>query len=658
MSFAGLTPSDAPTLASIARALGPRVRERPSEWVRRNVTVVDEGGGFGAGLFDIHHLPWTRAALDALIGEPLKRGVVMRGPAQVGKTIGMFGTVGSRIATDPCNVLYMVENEDKASELAMRRWRKFVLNTRVLRELIAAAADDGERTTQVDWPFPGGALNFRWAGSASGATGTPYPLVVLDDYTLILKSWDRSLGSPWNYALGRTNACRAISQVWTFAHPTVEGEGIDELFRQLSDARHWSFSCPHCGSVILPSWWTCVDLRGLDREARPDPERAVFVCPACAREVAAGERAREVWPEDRGGSGRFESELAPEDAAGRQYTGLALHGLVHPRFALADLVREYLSLRSDQARLGWMGPRLGEPFRSGRIPLTADGVRARLADRPTRVMLPGGERGVRYACAGVDVQDNAENPVLYVQVEAYAASGAEYLAAVVKLRGWPALGLFLAEWNAPVANESGVIAGTMGISLCTIDCRFGTSHVLEFARYTRVNSIAGGRRVKVLPVEFEPSLDRHRGEPWYRMSSDAQRTDPDNPAAGKVDRYQLHRHTVVEEGLSRWGGGERMRVLCEVPPEYEAHLRSQQLLPVKSKHGWDDGREEWVKIHNRIDDWLMAGCYCRAGAVIELGLNRIHALPEREAKRREVAAGRGDRRRDDWWRGVPVDIWR
>lgn len=639
MIAARLSHADAGTMRSIAAAIRPRVRARPSEWASKRLRAIGDGSGGGVSHYEPDYMPWQQDIMDVLFLERHKRGVVCMGPAQVGKTTIIQANIASRIETDPCNVLYMVENESKAVEMG-QRFGELIAGVPEISDVIELGEKSGKRSGMIDVPFPGGALKFRFAGTASGATGTPYPLVVLDDYTLIDKVWPRELGSPWIYAQGRTNACRDISEVWTFAHPTVEGVGIDALYHDLTDRRRWVISCPNCGATVYPSWHECVDLRGIDRDDNPDPDKAVFVCQGCAKEITRAALIRETWPQRLGGSGRLESELDDEAARQRDYVGIAIHGLLHPRFGLSTLVREYVKLRTDMDRVAWFGPRLGEAPRSRKGVLSAKALRESItAGRPSQIVVPGGPSGVRHVCAGVDVQLDPQNPVLYVRVEGYAVSGAEYVTHAVKLRGWQALALFLAECRVPAASEQG--RANMGVDLCAIDCRFGTSHVLEFCRYTRVVNCEG-RRVKLLPVEYEPSLAKHRGAPWFRMSPESGRIDPENPHLGPIDRYQIWRHRAVDDEICRWREG-RVRVVCEIPDEFIHHLTSQHLTPMPDRHGWGDPGEEWAVVKGRVDDWLQAGAYARAGAVIEFDINDLYKKAQ-QAHTRTPRERRGDRR--------------
>jgi len=164
-----------------------------------------------------------------------------------------------------------------------------------------------------------------------------------------------------------------------------------------------------------------------------------------------------------------------------------------------------------------------------------------------------------------------------------------------------------------------------------IDSRYLTGEVMDNCRLHLTTT--AGANLQRIPVHHEPSSALNR-QVTVQMRSEKRRINPHKPWLGAIDAYDLHRHTWVERVLAAYRE-QRFRFALPLTGqdgapsrrEVESHFHSQNLVYLKTTHGFEKPEPEWAKIKDRRDDWLQACVYATAAAF--MGRTQAGTLSER-----------------------------
>lgn len=614
---------DADMLRRVADLVRPVRRERPSVWAKNHVYIPAQASPNRPGWYDASLSPQIPAILDARFDNPGKRGVIIIKPAQIGVSTAMLVQLLSATRTTRGRILYVIGNRDKAETFDTDLFMPMVENSPTLARDFERAQVDA-RSKMRSRPFPGGAVDFVGAGSASSLMSLSYPEACIDEYEQGLEDFPAKAGSLFEFAKGRQSAptVRDIAWMSVFSHPRLHMQGIHKLFHELSDQRLATIDCPHCGAAWAPRW-AHVKFTRTREDHEPDPESAEFCCPACARAISDDKRRAAARPPSLGGSFRYQSCLADDEAARREWIGLWPHGLLDGGRTVVSFAREYAAVRRDEVALRtWFNLVMGEPFQQTGVIVTPATVREVLA-APRPALLPGGPSGVRLLVAGADVQAPRDNPTIYAAAVAYLHNGVRVLCACERLAGFNALKAWLAGFSVPVGDAGLFSRGQptgrreIGFSGLGIDENWETGQVLDFCRGS-VISAARNAAMVLLPVGFKPHL--HADMPSKR-ASDEKSINPLLPHLGPIKRMELHRHSWVDRVQRAWAE-KRVSILGAMPAELEVHMAANVLGPVKTRHTWETARLEWEKVKDAQDDWAMAQVYAEVVAALEFGLDQ------------------------------------
>ncbi len=626
--FHGPSPAAERVYQRLAKAFRPRTRERPSAWAEKYVRLTGEQSP-RPGPVRLDFECFQRAIMDAHFEEPHKRGVIGIKPGQVGWSTLMVMLMVCLACTDPGSFLYATTDQTKAEAFATREWGGMLRNSDAVREMLEAT--NLEDSTRKSAKFPGGFLDWFGAGGEGGLTSVGRKCVWLDEYDLASKNYMKGAGGDlWQAALVRTRQYKGMERIDAFAHPSFENDTIHKLWCDWSDRRRWVFDCPRtgCAGPIFPRF-DLIRIEGIkqtdgpaDAEelAKVDPAKSWLRCPHCGEKVTDAERAAALWEPQKGGTGRFESELSAEEAGGREWIGLWITSLCSHRTTVAELVKRWSLARSDEQRLEFFGKGCGEPYRSNSAVVPIDLVESRVQTME-RIVVPGGALGVHAVTAGVDVQAPEEHPTLYTQMWGWSAAGHGFLLACEKLSGWAAFFEYLRTAYVWRAGEDGGAEERLGIECVGIDCGAWTGQVLTQSRTEVYSSITGGQ-VQMIPLRYAGHI---KSTLPAVLPPDVKRIDPANPHRGMIERYDLHRNTWVNRHMRRWLE-KRATILCDPPPDLQGHLSANVQRPIQNVHGWQSATEfEWVKADDGLrDDWFQAGAYAECVAALKRDLNTIH----------------------------------
>lgn len=607
-------------LSILARELTPREILAPSEFGRRYVSLPSSISA--STTFDPDFKPWTRDILDLCRREPRKRGLIGLKRSQIGMSIAAMVMMAAEMDGLGGPMLYVTTDADKARRFAESYVDPIIEGCpRLVRSRLTAAKDLGQSDRMLSKPFVAGLLDLCGAGSESGVISVARRVVVLDEYEQSAANFAKATKSDlFQVAIERMAQYPHTSRFWCFGHPRFEGSDIDMLYRSISDQRPWTYDCPLCRAPIAPKWknvqFTRKGADGLD-----DPSSAELVCPVCAGVIHdAARRSAVRRPDGRrgGGSGRFESELAPEVARERPYIGVAVHGLADPDVSLAELAGKWVLCASPAQRFDFLNKVCGEAVNVGRQVLRPEDIRAMLDPAAPAVAPPG----TIMVVTGADVQAPRENPTCYCVTVALSRTHAWILDArtVSGLIAW-----------VEYSRRRGIIAtghaGTLPIMAAAIDTGYEGGQVLDLCRERSLwySQAVAGRYVSPAPMKFVAHLNADNPAvrpPAHKLLK------PGSEHLGELAHYHwLHRHSWVDRVMRMMIEG-RVSVLGQQPPDLPAHLGSQYLAPVENIHGLAPDREEWRCVKGVPDHYLMALTYAVAGAVLVHKLDQIAAWPD------------------------------
>lgn len=618
-----LSRADLPMLEAFRKSITPRVRRRPSEWAEENVVLTSQQGADRPGPYQCGYYPWLRTFHDILHDNPAKKGVVVVKPSQVGFTLAAFNIIASWCATNDVNILYLISRKEEAQSQVAKRWDPLVKSIPVLAERFEEAKADDQRQVMLERPYRGGGIDFAGAGSASAVSSRTYPALVVDEWDQCEANFPSRFGGLMNFVLGRQPS-RAVNKVLiVFSHPTLKGQGVDQVYTDFSDQSRWVWDCPHCGETVDPAY-ELIHFREHDDHGKPIPETAELRCARCNSVITDDERARAVWsPKERkGGTGRLWSPMPAEDAATRDYIGFGTHRLSDPYISVVEGARKVERAPNERERQSAMNVFWGEPYKPKAAVIDANRVEEiiRISDR---IQVPGGRKGCWYLTVGTDVQAPRENPTLVSAAVAWSGLGHAFVVDLVAMRGKAAYLNWLSGLTVALSDAHAVTGlDRMGLDAVGIDDAWPADEIKDLCR-TVIYSRLSSAHIELVPMRFTTGTVS-RDVP-FKLRDERKRTNPTRPELGTIPMYDLHRHPWVDRTARRVSEGT-ISVLCRPPHDFSAQMTANVLRPVEQKHSWEAPRLEWEKIKDARDDWMMALVYAEAVAAITLELDSIHEL--------------------------------
>ena len=250
-------------------------------WATRNVR-------FGAespfpGPFDPGRLPFYRRLLEVLSPDHPARVVVLRGSAQIGKTVIEEIFLGGTEDLDPCPFLFVHPTESNAHRWVRSKWWPRVRITPALSRIFAGrSSKEGGASLMLQERKDGrGMLIVSSANSAASLSMVSARRQVQDDLSL----WeDLPEGDPEGLADDRSKAF-AWGKIFKVSTPNLAHKCriSDAFVRGTQEYLH--VPCPHCG-YRHPLEWEQFRAR-----AEVDPTQAFFVCPECGGVIEEQHRA-------------------------------------------------------------------------------------------------------------------------------------------------------------------------------------------------------------------------------------------------------------------------------------------------------------------------------------------------------------------------------
>jgi phage terminase large subunit GpA-like protein len=352
-----------------------------SEWADEYRQLSSESSA-EAGRWSTSRAEYQRGMMDAVSDKSIETVVLMTA-AQIGKTELINNVVGFHISQDPAPMLVVQPTLEMAQTWSKDRLAPAIRDTPALSAKIKDPRSRDSGNTTLHKVFPGGHVTACGANSPSSLASRPCRVILCDEVDRYPLSAGTE-GDPIALAKKRSTTFwnKKIILVST---PTEKGASRIEAAYEESDQRRYYVPCADCGEEQELKW---ANVRWQDG----DPKTAEYICEHCGTCWGDAKRFQAIrygrWQANAEGDGKT--------------AGFHISALYSPWTALEDIVRDFLTSKSDPMRLkAWVNTTLGETFEE-------DGERIdefSLFDRKEDFgeTLPA---GAVVLVAGVDVQDD------------------------------------------------------------------------------------------------------------------------------------------------------------------------------------------------------------------------------------------------------------
>ena len=250
------------------------------------------------GPFDPDRFPFYRRILEVLSPDHPARMVVLRGSAQIGKTVIGEIFLGGCQALDPAPFMVVHPTEGNVLRWIIGKWWPLVRNTAALAAIYdyRGSKEGGSSRAMQERRDGGGLVIFSGANSAASLSQVSVKRQLQDDL-----SWWQPLkeGDPEGLADDRSKAF-IDAKIFKTSTPNLEHDcRVSEAYRRGTQEK-FHVPCPHC-DFYQPLEWA-------DFKTRIDsnPTAINFVCPACGGLIEERHRfdivRRGRWVADRPGA--------------------------------------------------------------------------------------------------------------------------------------------------------------------------------------------------------------------------------------------------------------------------------------------------------------------------------------------------------------------
>jgi phage terminase large subunit GpA-like protein len=273
----GLGDGRAVVLSGLARGMQPPERVPVSVWAERQRHVSAEAGTPHPGKWRNDRVPHLVEPMDKMSWHDPTRRVVLKGPAQSGKSEVGVNFFGATVCGSPCTILIVLPSLDEAKKYNKVKLQPTVDETKALSSTVRDdAARDTRGSTALMKRFPGGWAIVTGANSAKGLQMISARALVREEVSGYPDDVD-GRGDPAAMAEDRLTAFRARGfKILDVSTPNLAGSCRITEWEAEGDRRRRYLPCPHCGIFQQLTW---EGFRFRDAEGRR--VAAHFVCPAC-----------------------------------------------------------------------------------------------------------------------------------------------------------------------------------------------------------------------------------------------------------------------------------------------------------------------------------------------------------------------------------------
>lgn len=343
--------------STLADAIRPPERVKFSDWIARNIVLVD--GPQAGTLWRADGAPYLVEIADCLGDDhPCNLVTIRKGQQSGASILGLAWTIFIA-EREPANTLYAAPGIDTLREMNSQKLQPLIdasEKRRGKRIFQPQTSRSGVGSTTYEKKFTGGYLALANANAAMDLSTKTIKKGVKDE----VSKWQDipGIGDPENLFFGRFTAFRRtrdwkILEISTPEHDTGDeaglGEGhcrIDRSFKA-SDQRFWNIDCPSCGDAFVQS----LKLFRIDAE---NPDESYMTCPSCGHPVSEAERVIAVR------RGRYVATAPGRD----RHPGFHIDAFMSLMMSYGDIARDWLKAESggERAKKDFANLVLGIPY--------------------------------------------------------------------------------------------------------------------------------------------------------------------------------------------------------------------------------------------------------------------------------------------------------
>lgn len=304
-------------LAAIQRHYMPPPLVPMEQWIRENITIDPRQSSEHAGRpMDVNMTPHTRIVFD-FFNDRTAEELNMQKSSAASVTSTIIAACLYRIQFRPCNILYLIGNQDEARKMSESYWRPWI--AQIWGEKAAYGDDQSSLSLYVN-----GVEIILGSPTAKTLRSKQFGIVVEDESDTLPSKLEGD-NQPLTIAeRERTKATRGAkilrictpSKKWNPKRPQDDQPKtrINQLYLQ-GDQREYRVPCPHC-AIEQPILYDDLFTIGGDRDLAGDlaTERilsdTLWRCPTCKGTVAEGSVKAAMaragkWVPTKPGSGRI-----------------------------------------------------------------------------------------------------------------------------------------------------------------------------------------------------------------------------------------------------------------------------------------------------------------------------------------------------------------
>ena len=482
---------------TVCRAFADALRPPPpidlTEWACTNIVFGKESPF--PGPYDTALFPFFRVILDCLGPDHPSREVILRGSAQVGKTILANIFVGGSLDLDPGPVHYVHPTLENGEDWALTKWKPFVQNSKPLRRIFPAENRSRATTNKALFKERAdglGHLMISGANSPASLSMRSFPRQVQDD----LAKWkDNEAGDPETQADSRTQAF-PWGKTFKISTPYIKGACRITANFERSDQRYYEVPCPHCGHEHALEWENFKQslFEGMDFS------EAHFTCPSCGSVIEHHHKESMV------AAGQWRARNPAS-----KVPGFHLWSAYSPLYSWAWLAEEYFKAKGNpEKEQAFMNDKAGEQYEdAGESPPWEDLKKRAESSEYSRAQIPA---GAVLLTAGVDVQGDR----IEWQVKGWGAELRRYTIDhgvidfhISEAEAWKELDALLArKWRNVFGRE-------IGLDMLAIDANYEKNDVHDWAKRhpeSRVITVKGANQYTAPPLALVNEERKNSGK--------------------------------------------------------------------------------------------------------------------------------------------------
>lgn len=304
-------------LDAITRHYIPRPLVPMEQWIRERITIDARQSSEHAGRpMDVHLTPHTRLVFD-FFNDPRAEELNVQKSSAASMTSTIIAACLYRIWHKPCNILYLIGNQDEARKMSESYWRPWI--AQVWGDKAAYGDDQNALTLYVN-----GVEIILGSPTAKVLRGKQFGIIVEDESDTLpskLEGDNQPLTVAERERVKGTRRSKIIrictpSRKWNEKRPQDDQPKarINKHYLE-GDRREYRVPCPHCaheGPVLYDDLYTIggdKDLAG-DVDTERILQNTVWRCPMCKQDVAEGSQKATMaragrWVPTKPGSGRI-----------------------------------------------------------------------------------------------------------------------------------------------------------------------------------------------------------------------------------------------------------------------------------------------------------------------------------------------------------------